>query len=200
MAKVKCYSVRLESLISISEKAYKATCFDGSTAIIPKSQVFGTDFEVQKSDAYWISAWILDQKELQYSSKKVSYFDTTYSNVEGVETIVHVPEEKQAVEIQAAKELCKDEILTLDNNKITKFQELFEKVYPSIQNADSFEGVFILNGKKVEIRKHWSDKKWHIWNESGKIIGTLILKDWWKVNEEISDCYIHIQYATQSAE
>ncbi|MDR1883737.1 MAG: hypothetical protein LBR26_13275 [Prevotella sp.] len=72
--KTKCYSVRLESLFSISEKAYKATAFDGSTAVIPKSQVFGQDFDVQKSDAYWISAWILEQKELQYSNKKVRWF------------------------------------------------------------------------------------------------------------------------------
>jgi hypothetical protein len=72
--KTKCYSVRLEMLISISEKACKATAFDGSTAILPKSQVFGQDFEVQKSDAYWISAWILGQKDLQYSTKKVRWF------------------------------------------------------------------------------------------------------------------------------
>ena len=37
--KVLCYSVRLSSLTSISEKAYKAVAFDGSEAIIPKSQV-----------------------------------------------------------------------------------------------------------------------------------------------------------------
>lgn len=41
--KTKCYSVRLASLVSISDKAYKATAFDGSTAIIPKSQEFGQD-------------------------------------------------------------------------------------------------------------------------------------------------------------
>lgn len=39
--KVLCYSVRLSSLTSISEKAYKAVAFDGSEAIIPKSQVSG---------------------------------------------------------------------------------------------------------------------------------------------------------------
>lgn len=74
MGKVKCYSVRLESLTEISEKAYKAVAFDGSTAIIPKSQVFGEDYEVQKSDAYWISEWLLQQKSLQYSRKKVQWF------------------------------------------------------------------------------------------------------------------------------
>jgi hypothetical protein len=73
--KTKCYSVRLSSLTSISEKAYKATAFDGSEAIIPKSQVFGEEYEVSKSESYWISAWILEQKQLQYSSKKEAWFD-----------------------------------------------------------------------------------------------------------------------------
>lgn len=72
--KRKYYSVRLESLIDISDKAYKAIAFDGSEAIIPKSQVYGPDLEVEKSEAFWISAWILEQKELQYSTKKVRWF------------------------------------------------------------------------------------------------------------------------------
>lgn len=80
--KTKCYSVRLQSLVSISDKAYKATAFDGSTAIIPKSQVFGRDYEVQKSEAYWISCWILKQKELQYSTKKESVFNLNKNKVE----------------------------------------------------------------------------------------------------------------------
>ena len=62
--RVKCYSVRLESFVSISDKAYKATCFDGTTDIIPKSQVFGRDWDVMKSEAWWISAWILEKKNL----------------------------------------------------------------------------------------------------------------------------------------
>lgn len=74
--RVKCASVRLESLVSISEKAYKATAFDGSTAIIPKSQVYGRDWDVLKSEAWWISCWILEQKpELQFSWKKTATFD-----------------------------------------------------------------------------------------------------------------------------
>lgn len=72
--KTKYYSVRLESLISISPKAYKAIAYDGTSAIIPKSQVLGPDLEVQKSDAYWISAWILEKKDIQYSTKKVRWF------------------------------------------------------------------------------------------------------------------------------
>ena len=46
-------------MYSISPKAYKAVSFDGSSDIIPASQVFGQDHDVSKSDAYWISAWIL---------------------------------------------------------------------------------------------------------------------------------------------
>jgi len=75
--KTKCYSVRLESLVSISDRAYKATAFDGSEAIIPKSMVFGQDYEVQKSYAVWIAAFILEKEDcnLQYSDKKVKWFN-----------------------------------------------------------------------------------------------------------------------------
>ncbi|MDR2384361.1 MAG: hypothetical protein LBD80_01675 [Tannerella sp.] len=77
MRKIKCYSVRLESLTNFSEKSYKATAFDGSTAFIPKSMVFGYDFETQKSEAVWIAAFILEKEDcsLQYSSKKVKWFN-----------------------------------------------------------------------------------------------------------------------------
>jgi len=54
----------------ITEKAYKVRCFDGSEDIIPASCVFGRDESVTKCDAYWIAAWILPKKNIQYSSKK----------------------------------------------------------------------------------------------------------------------------------
>lgn len=73
--RVKCYSVRLASLYPVSELAYKAEAFDGSSDIIPASQVFGRDYEVEKSEAWWISAWILEKKHLQYSRKKEATFD-----------------------------------------------------------------------------------------------------------------------------
>lgn len=94
--KTKCYSVRLESLVSISDKAYKATAFDGSTAIIPKSQEFGQDYEVLKSEAYWIAAFVLESKEgFQYSQKKIGWFNPDTHRIEpNITTIVehHVPE------------------------------------------------------------------------------------------------------------
>lgn len=93
--KTKCYSVRLKSLVSISDRAYKATAFDGSTAILPKSQVFGIDNSVIKSDAHWIGAWILEKKELQYSDKKVAWFDES-GNILPVYHVEHHKPEKIA--------------------------------------------------------------------------------------------------------
>lgn len=82
MGKVKCYSVRLQSLTPITDKAYKAKAFDGSIAVLPKSQVFMPDYEVQKSEAWWIAAWILEKKELQYSDKKIGWYNPETDKVE----------------------------------------------------------------------------------------------------------------------
>jgi hypothetical protein len=106
--KTKCYSVRLQCLASISEKCYRATAFDGSEALIPKSQVYGQDHDVQKSDAYWITAWILDQKQLQHSNKKVGYFDSiTGKRLSDVTIEVHTPEPIEAKPIEADESLTR---------------------------------------------------------------------------------------------
>lgn len=102
---VKCYSVRLKSLISISDKAFVATSFDGTEAIIPKSQVFGQDWNVMKSEAYWISAWILSKKAIQYSLKKWTMFSKTRKNIGRVEFRHHTP-------IKINKKINHDESLT----------------------------------------------------------------------------------------
>lgn len=110
MSKVKCYSVRLESLISISEKCYKATAFDGSTAFIPKSQVYGQDYEVQKSDAYWIAAWFLekDDVKVQCSFKKEAWFEKeTGRRLPTYIIEKHVPTKKTPVENNVISELIK---------------------------------------------------------------------------------------------
>lgn len=73
--KIFCYSVKLESLVSISDKCFLARSFDGREDLIPKSQVFGQDYSSQKSDAYFISAWILSKKNLQYSTKKAVWIN-----------------------------------------------------------------------------------------------------------------------------
>jgi len=100
-----CYSVRLESLVRISDKAYKARAFDGSSDIIPASQVFGVDYEVQKSDAYWISAWILEKKSIQYSSKKQAWFDENGHMLPTYTIERHTPEKREAKESNEIKEL-----------------------------------------------------------------------------------------------
>lgn len=87
-----CYSVRLESLVRISDKAFKATAFDGSSDIIPASQIFGQDFEVSKSDAWWISAWILEKKSIQYSTKKQAWFDENGNHLPDYHVSHHEPE------------------------------------------------------------------------------------------------------------
>lgn len=73
--KIKCISVRLESLVSISDKAFKARDFSGNEDIIPKSQVYGQDWDVIKSEAYWISAWVLEKKGI-ITGKKFAWFDS----------------------------------------------------------------------------------------------------------------------------
>lgn len=103
--KTLCYSVRLESLVRISDKAFKATAFDGSSDIIPASQVFGMDYEVQKSDAYWISAWILERKSIQYSSKKQVWFDENGRQLPTYTIERHTPEKKEAKESNVINEL-----------------------------------------------------------------------------------------------
>ena len=89
--KTKVISVRVQSLVSISDKAYKVTCFDGSNAIVPKSQVFGQDYDVEKSNAYWISSWILEQKDLQYSTKKTAWVDEKGLKISNVTIKHHIP-------------------------------------------------------------------------------------------------------------
>lgn len=97
--RIRCYSVRLESLVRISDKAFQATAFDGSSDIIPASQVFGQDYEVQKSDAYWISAWILEKKSIQYSAKKSAWFDKdTGRKLQNIVVEKHYPDHVQPVD------------------------------------------------------------------------------------------------------
>lgn len=88
------------SLRQISPKAYKAIAFDGSEDILPASMVFGRDYEVQKSEAYWISCWILEKKNIQYSTKKAGWYNPETREVEPVFNYVvthHVPERKEPV-------------------------------------------------------------------------------------------------------
>lgn len=96
----KCYSVRLELFYSISSKCYKALAFNGSEALIPASQYFGQDHSVSKSDSYWISAWILEKKELQYSIKKWTNFSKAGKNIGKIEFKHHKPKKLDKTNIK----------------------------------------------------------------------------------------------------
>ena len=103
--KTLCYSVRLESLVKISDKAFRATAFDGSTDIIPASQVMGRDYDIQKSDAWWISAWILEKKSIQYSGKKQAWFDENGHQLPTYTIERHTPEKIEAKESNIIQEI-----------------------------------------------------------------------------------------------
>lgn len=104
--RVKCYSVRLKSLTAISDKCYKAIGFDGSEALIPKSQYFGEDYDVLKANAHWISAWILDKKKLQYSAKKENFFDNkTGRMLPKILIEKHVPKKKEISKVEPHNDL-----------------------------------------------------------------------------------------------
>lgn len=108
--KTKCYSVRLQSLTSISNKCYKAKAFDGSEAFIPASQVFGQDYDVQKSESYWISAWILEKKDLQYSTKKEGWFNPEKHIIEPKYEVIierHVPDRVEPICILPVQNLLR---------------------------------------------------------------------------------------------
>ena len=112
--KTKCYLVRLDSLIQISDKCYLATAFDGSEDYIPAKFIFGYDPAVQKSNAYWIAAWILERKNLQYSAKKVAWFNSddyqdphTPAYVKETKVRIHTPETIQPQDNNIIKDLQK---------------------------------------------------------------------------------------------
>ena len=83
----------------ISDKAFKAESFDGNSDVIPASQIFGRDFDVDKSDAYWIGEWILGQKSIQYSYKKSAWFDSDTRRMLPTYTVEkHKPEKREIVD------------------------------------------------------------------------------------------------------
>lgn len=105
--RTKAYSVRLQSLVPISAKAYKATDFNGNIDILPASQVFGQDFGVGKSDAYWISAWILEKKTITYSGKKEAWFGDNGQMLPSYKVENHKPMKRSIVTSNLHDELVK---------------------------------------------------------------------------------------------
>ena len=67
--------------------------------------MFGPDYEVQKSEAYWISAWILEKKSIQYSSKKQAWFDENGNRLPDYTIDHHTPEKREAKESNIIQEI-----------------------------------------------------------------------------------------------
>lgn len=112
MKKIKVVSVRLKTLTEISPKCYKATDWQGNSTLIPKSQVFGQDYDVQKSDAYWISEWFARKEDfdLMISLKKIGWYNPNSVNIEpNYEIIIehHTPEKIDPVENNTIQKLKK---------------------------------------------------------------------------------------------
>lgn len=100
--KTKCYNVKLRSLKDISPKCFLATAYDGSEAFIPKSQYFG-----ESGSGHWISAWILERKDLQYSTKKSATFNPYGQMVPEVTYKRHTPEQVEPVDAGPDKSLIR---------------------------------------------------------------------------------------------
>jgi hypothetical protein len=110
MKKTFCHSVRVKSCTQISPKAVRIETFDGRSDIFPSSQVFHSDFAVHKSEALWIAAWILEKKDIQWSSKKSGWYNPAKGKVEpvmSVEVEKHVPEQVAAIQSQPDAELIR---------------------------------------------------------------------------------------------
>lgn len=82
--KTRAISIRLKSLIEISPKCYKAEDWQNNSALIPKSQVFCQDYEVQKSDAWWVAEWFVLKEEfkLMVSIDKRAWYNPATGKIE----------------------------------------------------------------------------------------------------------------------
>lgn len=89
---MKCYLVKLKEFEQITPKCYKAVDFSGNEDLIPASQVCGIMQGKAGADVY-ISAWILECKNLVYSDKNpVDIEPGTCINEDVVTVTRHVPE------------------------------------------------------------------------------------------------------------
>lgn len=62
-------SVKVKEAKRITEKAWLLQTWDGREDIVPASQIEGWDTE----NALWVSEWILEKKDLQWSSKRKAF-------------------------------------------------------------------------------------------------------------------------------
>lgn len=61
------HKVKYRSVRDISDKAVVVQCFDGSTAILPKSQIQHHALE----NALLVPAWLCEKRGIQHANKKI---------------------------------------------------------------------------------------------------------------------------------
>lgn len=105
--KIKAYSVRVKSIKDVSDKAVLIESFDGRKDIFPNSQIFANDYDVEKSIAIWVAAWILEKKDIQFSRKKIAWFNELGEMLPRYQIKKHVPENKEAVATKPNKALIR---------------------------------------------------------------------------------------------
>lgn len=95
---MKCYLVKLQCFEPITPKCYKAVDFSGNEALIPASQVCGIMQGKAGANVY-ISAWILERKNLVYSDKNPVYVEPGEAPYENVEIVIRHHPKKLTPEI-----------------------------------------------------------------------------------------------------
>lgn len=105
----KCFSVAVKDCQRISANCFRVVTYDGSEALVPVSQVYGTD--PLKPGNMLLTSWILERKNLQYSSKTPIWVDEHSGNVvkrgQLHSTVHHKPPVLQPVKIEADADLIR---------------------------------------------------------------------------------------------
>lgn len=110
MKKTKVYSVKVKEVVSVSDRAVRLVGFDGKDDIFPTSCIFGEDYDREKTPSLWVAAWILEKKQLQYSTKKAGWFNPATNMVEPTISVTvekHVPAKIEPVKNTTHAELTK---------------------------------------------------------------------------------------------
>jgi hypothetical protein len=82
MKKTKCFSIKLKSIKEYSNQSFLITLWSGQQVFIPKSHVFGNDHEENKSEAHWISEWILNKKQVPIPDRRAGWYNHAIGRIE----------------------------------------------------------------------------------------------------------------------
>lgn len=105
--KTKCFLVRTAEFRPISDKAAVVRTFDGATCTVPLSQYC---IEPTEENGVWIAAWLLERSPLQYSTKRIGWYNEATGRVQEQRgAIRHVPGHIDPISPDTSKFLRDDE-------------------------------------------------------------------------------------------